>query len=556
MMKKKTVDLVKKNLIDHIDALCSEISDKGFDLKNVPIKNIHIQAVRKYINGTERQALFFSMIFFHTCVNGHCNFEEIPTILSVSPLQVLRYSDDVDFLVKEGLVKKAKPDYRRGQRNTLDSYFVTQEAIKAVIDEVPIPVIPQENLDNIGLIEKVHDLINYRSNGEISYEDLYSEAESLFEFNEQLPMLKELEVYALASNEKLFLLYLAGETLNGNAKLDLSDAIENIMSSIRHRFMFKKDIVRGDNALVLYNLIESEENFFRDDKSISLTDKALVLLLGQNSDLLHQKKSKHLLSVSSIKEKKLFYNLEESKKIGFISDVLKDEHFHGLQTRLLAKGMPKGITILFHGLPGTGKTESVYQIARQTGRDMMAVDISDTKSMWFGESEKKIKRIFTDYHHHLKHHQGSVPILFLNEADAILGKRREVGHSSIDQTENAIQNILLQSLEDFEGILFATSNLINNLDTAFDRRFLFKVKFEKPTREAKLMIWKDKLPGVPIEIIKRISEEFDFPGGQIENIARKILMNSVLYNHEADFEQIRSYCLDESLLSRTKVGFL
>ena len=84
----------------------------------------------------------------------------------------------------------------------------------------------------------------------------------------------------------------------------------------------------------------------------------------------------------------------------------------------------------------------------------MMVDISETKSMWYGESEKRIKKIFDTYRGYLKTCD-IAPILLFNEADAVIGKRKEAGQGSIDQTENAIQNILLQEMENLEGIMIA-----------------------------------------------------------------------------------------------------
>jgi SpoVK/Ycf46/Vps4 family AAA+-type ATPase len=113
----------------------------------------------------------------------------------------------------------------------------------------------------------------------------------------------------------------------------------------------------------------------------------------------------------------------------------------------------------------------------------MPVDISKTKSMWFGQSEKIIKDIFDRYRSRVKQAQKtreSIPILLLNEADAVICKRRETEGSNLAQTENAMQNIILEEMEKLEGILIATTNLTQNMDKAFERRFLFKVEFEKP----------------------------------------------------------------------------
>ena len=107
--------------------------------------------------------------------------------------------------------------------------------------------------------------------------------------------------------------------------------------------------------------------------------------------------------------------------------------------------MRKGFTCLFYGPPGTGKTESVYQLAKKTGRDVLTVDISETKSMWYGESEKRIKEIFTSYRAVSKKCK-STPILLFNEADGVLGKRKHDGRSPVDQTDNSMQHILLHEM--------------------------------------------------------------------------------------------------------------
>lgn len=217
--------------------------------------------------------------------------------------------------------------------------------------------------------------------------------------------------------------------------------------------------------------------------------------------------------------------------------------------------LPKGVTVLLHGEPGTGKTEVVKQIARETKRELMKVEISKSKSMWYGESEKLVKKIFTDYREVAEECQRT-PILLFNEADAIISKRKEIGSSNVGQTENAIQNILLEEIENFEGILIATTNLARNLDDAFDRRFLFKIEFRKPDTSIRAGIWKSKLPGLSKKNCHLLASQFPFTGGQIDNITRKKEMYEIIHNSEATIEQLWSFCADETLSKeKTNVGF-
>lgn len=116
--------------------------------------------------------------------------------------------------------------------------------------------------------------------------------------------------------------------------------------------------------------------------------------------------------------------------------------------------MNPGITAIFFGQPGTGKTELALQLAKKTHRNLMMVDLSETQIMWYGESEKRVKGIFDNYRELLKSHTPE-PILFINEADGLLSQRLEIARSSysVSHTQNRIQNILLQELEKFKGIL-------------------------------------------------------------------------------------------------------
>jgi SpoVK/Ycf46/Vps4 family AAA+-type ATPase len=125
--------------------------------------------------------------------------------------------------------------------------------------------------------------------------------------------------------------------------------------------------------------------------------------------------------------------------------------------------------------------------------------------------------------------------------------------------ENAIQNIILQEMENLEGILIATTNLTCNLDTAFERRFLFKIEFKKPETEVKAKIWKSMLRSISNEDAQILAERYDFSGGQIENVARKRAVNHVLYRKDATLDEIEKYCKSEQLdkkNERTRIGFI
>jgi SpoVK/Ycf46/Vps4 family AAA+-type ATPase len=254
-----------------------------------------------------------------------------------------------------------------------------------------------------------------------------------------------------------------------------------------------------------------------------------------------------VINAETIGKKALFYPSKTAQQISELEDLLMPDKFVRVQQSLEAHGMRKGFACLFYGAPGTGKTETVLQVARKTGRHIMQVDMSQMRDKYVGESEKNVKQIFTSYRRLCKCCE-QTPILLLNEADALLSVRLTQMRDAVDQMANTMQNIILQEIETLDGILIATTNLTQNLDAAFDRRFLYKVEFQKPTSEESCHIWQAMLPSLTEENALSLASKYDFSGGQIENIARKQLVSNILHDtDELDMSLISKACDQERL---------
>ncbi|MDE6581460.1 MAG: ATP-binding protein, partial [Duncaniella sp.] len=307
-----------------------------------------------------------------------------------------------------------------------------------------------------------------------------------------------------------------------------------------------------------FKLIENvnEDGMARSD-AFKLTDYAKEELLGELNLSTAAKSDKGLIKAESLAEKKLIYNAAEAEQIDELSSILSAERFAEVQKRLEKAGMRKGFCCIFYGAPGTGKTETVYQLARLTGRDIMRVDVDKIKSCWVGESEKNIKALFDRYRNTCRNRE-LAPILLFNEADAVLGVRMEGASRAVDKMENSIQNIILQEMEALDGIMIATTNLTTNLDKAFERRFLYKIRFDKPTTESRACIWQTMLRGLSDTDAATLARSFDLSGGEIENIARKHSVNAILSGKdEIDIEALIECCHNERLnnTSRSRIGF-
>ena len=173
----------------------------------------------------------------------------------------------------------------------------------------------------------------------------------------------------------------------------------------------------------------------------------------------------------------------------------------------------RGLTALFQGRPGTGKTLVAGVIARELGLDLYQVDLSKVMSKWIGETEKNLATIFDAA-------EDGQAILLFDEADSLFAKRTEV-RSSNDRYANLEVNYLLQRLDSFEGIAILTTNNGGAIDPAFKRRLSFQLSFPFPDEETREALWQVHLPPtVPragkLEF-KSLSRKFQLSGGYIRN---------------------------------------
>jgi SpoVK/Ycf46/Vps4 family AAA+-type ATPase len=264
-----------------------------------------------------------------------------------------------------------------------------------------------------------------------------------------------------------------------------------------------------------------------------------------------------LTSYKQLAQRPLYFSGKTEEQVQTLTKLLHEEQLAKVRQALKAHKMPLGFCCLFYGTPGTGKTELVQQLAIATQRDLFQVNIATLRDKYVGESEKQLKRIFDKYRSLVKT-QERAPILFFNEADAIFGNRMENTQRSVDKMENALQNIILQEMEVLDGIMICTTNLTSCLDKAFDRRFIYKVEFDKPTHQARKLIWQSMLSSLNDEQATELANRFDFSGGQIQNISRKQVINAIFSGkEELDYDQIKLDCQNESISrnSRGKVGF-
>lgn len=548
--KESAMNAKPKSILEAFEYIVELAEESNLDEEFFAKAAIHVRYASRKLKLTATQAVLLAL-FVDRSEDSRIMISEIAKYTGCRTTKILRLSDDIDVLESKYYLRASR------SRKSL-SYRVPGAVLKALRHNTPYIYEPEPVPDTQAFFDRFDRLMDEKNDDEQTYDSLKERTNEMLEEIKDTVFAKQLTHYGLCDDDKLLFIFMAHLFVeNSDDNIGFHD-IDDLFDDGDIPSWVKREFRTRESELFEQGLIENvnEDGMARSD-AFKLTNKAKDELLCELNIDMAGKSAKGLIKADTLTEKKLIYNASEQEQIAELSSILSEERFKDVQERLRAAGMRTGFCCIFYGAPGTGKTETVFQLARQTGRDIMRVDVDKIKSCWVGESEKNIKALFDRYRSICKNSR-LAPILLFNEADAVLGVRLEGASNAVDKMENSIQNIILQEMETLEGIMIATTNLTTNLDKAFERRFLYKIRFDKPTVKARSEIWRTMLKGLSTEDAQTLASQFDLSGGEIENIARKHSVNAILSGKEDfDIEELINTCRHEriSQSSRTKIGF-
>lgn len=548
---------MSKNLsesLDNINHLIeTKCTDAGGDIHVNPERLGEFKEETSYLG--ERLGLSpFQCVLFAVIVqlpDTQCNYRRIGNALGLTYLKTLSFSSDFNYLRDQGYIR-ILPD---------NSISPSPEAIQAIMNDKPLEKPPVEGLSTQAIFRRMRDMMRMVTLGQMSEGYVLEEIDHLMDANRETifasTCLRRLGIPEIDRYERYLFYVLTYLLIDKGYQAFDPDDIDPYFSDAHVCLEIKGRLEDGTLGLLRQGILEPmNQDGMVAPGSCSFKEEAVKSFFPE-----FKINSKHhlvdLTDTANKPAKELFYNPKEQAQVKRLAAMIDPQNLNTIYEQMTSKGLRTGFTCLFYGAPGTGKTETVYQLARQTGRKILQADVARLRNCYIGETEKNLRKLFQDYQL-AKLEEERTPILLFNEADAILGKRMEGASRAVDRMENSVQNILLQELEDFSGIFIATTNFTTNLDPAFERRFLYKICFEKPELEPRGRIWKSLFPSLTDEEALSLAGEFFLSGGQIENVVRKSTIDSILSGSECSLEQLRTYCREEESISMRKtnrIGF-
>jgi SpoVK/Ycf46/Vps4 family AAA+-type ATPase len=403
-----------------------------------------------------------------------------------------------------------------------------------------------KNSPNISRLRNKLNLLESRIEERIKATQRELEVEELFEEHE----LNEKE-------QIIFLALLKEEYTHESENLREMNVLIDLVSFDDYERIKNRGLLEDSAKLIDCGIIDYDEiltAFGGISRSFFISDEILQTIIHPNKE---QKKEKLKLDIV-IKEQDIFELIEPETviddvvlhpKTKEIIDNLLQQMDERVVKRLKEWGIKKSDTldakIILHGPAGTGKTMTAHSLAKSLGKSIVSLDSSKILSMYVGESEKNVRKIFDTYND-ISANSKIQPILLLNEADQFLSYRSTSPTGSADKMHNQMQNIFLEQIENFKGILIATTNLLETIDPAFSRRFEYKIEFKKPDFDQRIELWKKLLPvNAPYsdDFDPKILSKYALTGGQIaliiKNSAMRVaLKTEPLFTHEEFFVEI------------------
>ncbi len=518
-----TTSITTNKILFHVEQLYRKLIDGGAN-EALNTDERRWKILEKYFQMDRTQLVIFIPILCRKLLGKRGpDIEELQKLLQYPISKIDRIHLTIKQLIAKGLISRISPDF---DEDDCYSFSVKRPVMNKVLQQEPFEaeVVREKSIE--GFLESIFSSFDALEQEELRKGVLVCQVEDAF----LSPLFQEVEEVSkirnlpLTQEQRAMLCYIYFTSLQSNSEsINLDEVISKLQFKAHTRKSICADVYAGEHPFIKHELID-----FRGSGGFKTTEymkwgRSSYEIFGKKVDTRVTLEKGTLILPENITTKKMFYNEREKKEINQLYHSLSDENYNSLINRYRDKGMPQNMIVCLHGKPGTGKTETCYQMAKQTGRAVFRIDVDQIRDQYVGESEKNLRRMFSEYRN-LRKTSKKCPILLFNECDSLIRGKVKESHGT-DQMANNMINILLEEVELLEGILVCTTNDIAHFEEAFYRRLLFVIQLDPPASHIveQLILGKFSEYQISTDTAKTIADSYSLTGAQLDNIQRKMI---------------------------------
>jgi len=577
---------MEQNLLINKDIavkLCNSIElvyNSASELKSIKEEDYeaiseHLDEIANFFKIKEKLGVLLLSYFINRrLVKGkpYITLNELMNAFECKLVDSILINEQLENFRKAKILLSTKKAY--GKKDEIE-YSLSQTTLNSVLKGDADILLDKKEVSFTAFLNLFHNVIY---DNDLDDDDVSTELSSLMDEFEQLEEIKYLKGERLCPEELTILLFtVARQSIFGDTKVAMERIFRVAINDNFSRYYYQNDIIEKRSPLITNDLLEFAPDEFMNSlqitekifKALNLAEKKSAKQFTTGSDLVK------LIMPDKIKfQEGMIY--EDSLNINFLDQLISEEGYIKAMKRLEEeKAETKQIVGILYGLSGTGKSQTIRNLAAKYNRPILQVNLSQVKDAFVGNTEKNVEECFKIYKKAVKHFEhyktidgvkegpyGS-PLLFIDEFDSLIPHRKSNGSDS--PVENMLSNmvgIFLTEIQNVNGIVLLASNLPGAIDTSFHRRINFKFEFGSFSKKNQVKTLELYFKDFSHEVLEEVASIGDLTPGNIVNIRKAYILESIFkeFNSEEDKKTILTDLVGRELIlqksNRKPIGFI
>jgi len=577
---------MEQNLLINKDIavkLCNSIElvyNSASELKSIKEEDYeaiseHLDEIASFFKIKEKLGVLLLSYFINRrLVKGkpYITLNELMNAFECKLVDSILINEQLENFRKAKILLSTKKAY--GKKDEIE-YSLSQTTLNSVLKGDADILLDKKEVSFTAFLNLFHNVIY---DNDLDDDDVSTELSSLMDEFEQLEEIKYLKGERLCPEELTILLFtVARQSIFGDTKVAMERIFRVAINDNFSRYYYQNDIIEKRSPLITNDLLEFAPDEFMNSlqitekifKALNLAEKKSAKQFTTGSDLVK------LIMPDKIKfQEGMIY--EDSLNINFLDQLISEEGYIKAMKRLEEeKAETKQIVAILYGLSGTGKSQTIRNLAAKYNRPILQVNLSQVKDAFVGNTEKNVEECFKIYKKAVKHFEYykdidgvkvgpyATPLYFLDEIDSLLPQRSATGEgSSVGNMYSNMVGIFLTELERVNGIVLLASNLPGAIDTSFHRRINFKFEFGSFSKKNQVKTLELYFKDFAHEVLEEVASNGDLTPGNIVNIRKAYVLESIFkdFESENDKKKVLTDLVSRELIlqksNRKPIGFI